>query len=71
MTTPKPDFEGFTKAIMEDWQEHCDIDAADKFEWALKFNILRKIPGGFDPKQHEDVYFGEAEPGDPWYESNY
>jgi len=65
-----PDFVGFTKAIMEDWQEHCDIDAADKFELALRFNVLREIPGGFDPEIHVDNDY-DAQPGDPWYEENF
>lgn len=56
---------------MEAWQEHCDIDGADKFELALRFNVLREIPGGYDPEQHEPDLYGDAEPGDPWYEANF
>lgn len=60
------DWEGFGRAIMEEWQEHFDVDAGDKFELAVKFGVLVKIPGGFDPEQHCDEN-GDAERGDPWY----
>lgn len=69
MTDTKPDWEAFGKAVMENWQYHCDVDAAEKFEFAVKHNILREIPGGFDPKKHDDDV-GCAEKGDPWYELN-
>lgn len=65
----KPDWEGFGKAIMEEWGAHCDIEASEKFELALKFNVLREIPGGFDPEKHVDA-FGCGERGCPWYELN-
>lgn len=64
-----PDYEGFTKAVMEEWHEHWDLEASDRFELALKFNILREIPGGFDPECHVSDF--DTEPGDPWYEKNY
>lgn len=69
MTAPKPNWEAFGKAIMENWQYHCDVDAADKFDLAVEYNILREIPGGFDPETHDDE-LGDAEKGDPWYELN-
>lgn len=68
--TKAPDWEGFGRAIMEMWQAHCDLDAADRFEWALKYNLLREVVGGFDPESHDDEW-GNAEEGDDWYEVNY
>ena len=66
---PAPDWEGFGRAIMEEWGSHTDLEASDRFELALKFNILREVPGGFNPEIHVDSYY-DAEPGDPWYEVN-
>lgn len=65
-----PDWQGFGRAIMEDWALHFDVDASDKFEWALKFGLLKTVEGGFDPEKHVDRYC-EAERGDDWYELNY
>ena len=65
-----PDWEGFSRAIMEEWAAHCDVDAQDKFDLAVKFNLLRPVEGGFDPDQHNSEWY-DAEPGDPWYEPNF
>ena len=64
-----PDWEGFGRAIMDDWQEHCDVDAGEKFDLAVNHGIVCEIPGGYDPDHHVDAY-GCAEKGDPWYETN-
>lgn len=70
MEEPKePDWKGFGLAMMRGWGEHCDIDACDRFELAVKFNILVEIPGGFNPEVHDDLW-GDAERGDPWYRLN-
>lgn len=66
----KPDWEGFGKAIMREWQEHWDVEASEKFKLAVEFKLLREIEGGFDPEKHEDAY-GCAEPGDSWFEVNF
>lgn len=66
----KPDWEGFAKAIMENWQEHGDVEASDKFDLACKFNLLIEIDGGFDPERHTDT-IGFAEKGDPWFKENW
>lgn len=67
---PEPNYEGFSRAIMKNWQEHGDIDASEKFDFAVKYNLLIEIPGGFNPEIHQDFY-GAAEPGDPWFAENY
>ena len=64
------DFEGFARDVMEGWEAHCDLEASEKFELAQKHNLLRAIPGGFDPEAHCDEY-GNSEPGDDWFELNY
>jgi hypothetical protein len=66
---PYPDWEAFGRAIMEDWATHLDLDAADKFELAIKHGVLVEIEGGFDPDIHIDSY-GGAEKGEPWYKMN-
>lgn len=68
-TNAEPDYKGFVEAIMEDWAAHGDIDAEDKFDLAVKFNILRAVPGGYDPEKHSSDWY-DAERGDPWYEMN-
>ncbi|MEQ3625934.1 MAG: hypothetical protein ABNH26_08505 [Celeribacter sp.] len=67
--TQAPNYKGFALAIMEEWQGHVGIDACEKFDLAVRYNILREILGGFDPEKHTDTY-GGAEKGDPWYEIN-
>lgn len=64
-----PDWKGFGLAIMEEWWMHEDIEASEKFDLALLFDILEPIPGGFDPETHCDE-FCASEPGDPWYQIN-
>lgn len=68
--TQAPDYKGFTQAIMEGWQDHGDVDAFTKFELACRHNILREIPGGYNPEQHDDAVGVCPEMGDPWYEMN-
>jgi hypothetical protein len=64
-----PDWKGFSEAIMQNWQEHGDIDAFDKFELAVKFHLLKEVEGGFDPGKHIDAY-SDCQRGDPWFEWN-
>ena len=69
VASAEPDYKGFVEAIMDDWAAHGDIDAEEKFDLAVKFNILRAVPGGYDPEKHSSEWYG-AERGDPWYEMN-
>jgi len=66
----QPNWEGFARAIVNEWPVR-DIDGAELFEAALKFNLIRPIPGGFDPEEHNDNEGIYPDPGDPWYEYNY
>ena len=50
MSAATPDWEGFGRAIMEEWQEHGDIEASEKFDLAVRYKILVPVPGGFDPE---------------------
>lgn len=65
-----PDWKGFSLAIMEEWQDHGDIEASTKFDLAVRHRILRRIPGGYNPEEHEDAQGICPEPGDPWFELN-
>jgi hypothetical protein len=67
----KPDWKGFGEAVMEEFGEHRDLSAEDKFDFALKFHIIKEVPGGFDPEVHVDAFDCGVEPGDPWYMPNY
>lgn len=71
MTSPvKPDFRGFTEAIMEFWPMG-DVDGGDLQEIAIRCGIIAPVPGGFDPEEHEDEVGYGAEPGDPWFQFTY
>jgi hypothetical protein len=63
----KPDWEGFSRAIMEEWYEHYDMEASERFDLAVKFGVLKEIEGGFDPESHHNNPC-DAEAGDPWFE---
>ena len=66
----KPNWEGFSKAVMEHWPGY-DLDGGDLQDLAEKFGLITPVEGGFDPdKHHDDDHYG-AEPGDPWYTINY
>ena len=62
-----PDWKRFGQALVEDWPTG-DIDGSFLFDMCLKYNVIRKIPGGFDPDQHIDAEGICPDPGDPWYE---
>ena len=65
----EPDYKGFAQAIAEShWPGTIDFEASEIFELALEHNIIRAIPGGFDPEKHDDIEGVEPKPGDPWYE---
>lgn len=66
-TTPKPDFEGFARAILEQWPT-SDIDRADLFELSVSYGMISEVPGGYDPEHHIDAEGICPERGDPWYE---
>lgn len=66
-TTPKPDFEGFARAILEQWPT-SDIDGADLFELSVSYGMISEVPGGYDPEHHIDAEGICPERGDPWYE---
>ena len=65
----KPDWEGFGRAVMENWPEG-DLDGFALQDAAKKFGVIVPVDGGFDPEKHSDV-FGCAEPGDPWFLINF
>lgn len=65
-----PDWEGFGRAMVEDWPTG-DIEGSFLFDMALKYGLIKEIPGGYDPDQHEDVYGISPEDGDPWYEYSF
>lgn len=64
---PVSNWEAFGRAIMAEWQAHCDVDALERFELALKHGVLVEIEGGFDPEKHVAEYC-DATKGDPWYQ---
>ena len=47
------------------------ISKDELFDTALKFNLIREIPGGYDPENHIDAEGIGPDPGDPWYEYNF
>ena len=61
-----PDFEGFARAILKDWPVG-DIDGAELFDLAIKYQMVEEIPGGFDPEKHSDEHGICPTKGDPWY----
>ena len=68
--TRKIDWRGFGKAVMEGWPEG-GIDGFDLQELAEKYNVIRAVEGGFNPKRHNDAYGVCPDPGDPWFLRNY
>lgn len=54
-------------AVMEFWPEAADIDIGDLQDMAIKAGVLKAVPGGFDPEEHEDTCGYGAEPGDEWF----
>lgn len=66
---PQPDYQQFAVEIMEDWP-YGDVDGGDLQDIAVKYGLLVRVEGGFNPDVHEDVDC-IAEPGDPWYLINY
>ena len=67
-----PDWEGFGRAIMDyGWPTTVSIEDADIFDLALEYQLIRKIPGGYDPERHNDAHGTCPEPGDDWYEHNF
>lgn len=62
-----PDWEGFGRAMLEDWPVR-DVDGAELFDLSLKYGLIAEVPGGYDPEQHIDAEGISPETGDPWYE---
>lgn len=67
--TPPPDWEGFARAVMENWFDYADLDGSDRFDLGRQFNLLREIPGGYDPEEHVDE-LGNLEPGEAYFMLN-
>ena len=67
--TDQPDWEGFGRELCRDWPTG-DVDGAELFDLSKKYRLIKEIPGGFDPDQHDDDCWG-CEKGDPWYEWNF
>lgn len=63
----QPDWEGFGRAITEDWPTG-DIDGSDLFHMSLKYGLIAEIPGGYNPDEHIDSEGICPGRGDPWYE---
>jgi hypothetical protein len=61
-------FADFGHRMLEDWEQHGDVDAGDRFERARMSGVLKSIEGGYDPEKHYDTE-GFADAGDPWYET--
>lgn len=66
----KPDWEGFGRAVMEDWPE-CLPDDLTLQDLAEDFGLIRKVPGGYDPAKHDGPHWVVPEPGDDWFVLNY
>ncbi|WP_411975971.1 hypothetical protein [Sulfitobacter faviae] len=62
-----PDWEGFGRAMLEDWPVR-DVDGAELFDLSLKYGLIAEVPGGYDPEHHIDAEGISPETGDPWYE---
>jgi hypothetical protein len=62
-----PDWEGFGRALMEDWPTG-DIDGSHLFDMSLKYGLITEVPGGYNPDEHIDAEGICPETGDPWYE---
>lgn len=70
MTIPKPDWEGFSRAIMSNWP-HGDVDGGELQDLAEAYHLIEPVVGGFDPDRHFDGDCICPEKGDPWYVLNY
>jgi len=66
----KPDWEGFGRAIVEEWPTG-DIDGGFLWDMALLHSLVVEIPGGYNPEEHFDEHGICPEKGDPWYEYNF
>lgn len=66
----RPDWEGFSRAVMEAWPEG-GIDGFELQELAEKYRLIRPVPGGYDPATCTDSLGVCPEPGDPWFERAY
>ncbi len=64
---PKPDFEGFARAILEAWPTG-DIEGSDLFDLCVSYGMVAEIAGGYDPDRDIDAHGICPERGDPWYE---
>lgn len=62
-----PDFEGFARALLETWPTN-DVEGSELFDLALRYGMIREVPGGYDPDEHIDAEGIAPERGDPWYE---
>lgn len=62
-----PDWEGFGRALMEDWPTG-DIDGSQLFDMSLKYGLIAEVPGGYNPDEHIDAEGICPETGDPWFE---
>ena len=69
-TQIKPDFEGFARAIVKEWPGTVGFDAAEIFDLARDYRLIREIKDGYDPDAHIDTEGICPEKGDPWYEYN-
>jgi len=45
--------------------EGCDIDGGSLQDKAIEYGILVQVP--YDPEKHGRQYYGELDPGEPWY----
>lgn len=66
----KPDWEGFGRDMVDEWPTG-DIEGAYLFDAALRYGLIREIPGGYNPDEHIDAEGICPETGDPWYEYNF
>lgn len=67
MSDPLPDFEGFAKAVLDDWPGG-DLDGGLLFDLSVDYGMIREVPGGYDPEKHIDAECICPDEGDPWYE---
>lgn len=68
-----PDWEGFSRAIMDQHFLFDDLEGDVRHKLALKFNLIVQIDGGFDPENqdHRDGDEYGAEKGDAWFKYNF
>jgi hypothetical protein len=67
---PKPDWEGFGRAIMESWP-YADVEGGELQDTAEYFGLLRREPGGYDPEKHGEDFADICEPGDEFFVPTY